>query len=207
MGWLFATLLSKTDFSFAILLATFEPLEIYQSCRMLTGWPYLSCMNEKWNKQTVANPLRVKMGFDFAQKLSESTFSKRCFQNWFGHYFFCFNKTFAAQFALEIITKPWVCIFSQLGSVNAENCQQSQAVSAEWMGFFFKFVYKHSQQFRLQWSYQDGESYCKNFNFIKISSSFPRVFIHFQEFISSPMDSPWFGPLKSRSCMVKLCTA
>ena len=49
MGWLFATLLSKTDFSFAILLATFEPLEIYQS--YIPFWKAQECGINAWEAQ------------------------------------------------------------------------------------------------------------------------------------------------------------
>ena len=49
MGWLFATLLSKTDFSFALLLATFEPLEIYQS--YIPFWKAQKCgINTLWTQ-------------------------------------------------------------------------------------------------------------------------------------------------------------
>ena len=49
MGWLFATLLSKTDFSFAILLATFEPLETYQS--YIPFWKAQECDINAWEAQ------------------------------------------------------------------------------------------------------------------------------------------------------------
>ena len=49
MGWLFATLLSKTDFSFALLLATFEPLEIYQS--YIPFWKAQECGINAWEAQ------------------------------------------------------------------------------------------------------------------------------------------------------------
>ena len=49
MGWLFATLLSKMDFSFALLLATFEPLEIYQS--YIPFWKAQECGNNAWEPQ------------------------------------------------------------------------------------------------------------------------------------------------------------
>ena len=48
-GWFFATLLSKTDFSFALLLVTFEPLEIYQS--YIPFWKAQECGNNAWEAQ------------------------------------------------------------------------------------------------------------------------------------------------------------